>query len=381
MTVPVRGVWSTVIGSSDDPLALRSLFRLGPAPADHGIAIRCALGVFLPMLTLLALGRLDVSVFAVFAAFTNIYGRVPNHVDRLLAQLKVGASFWVLMLAGWLAASVIPHGTLTGLWVKVGLTSLVAAVAAGWAGALRIRPAGSLFHIFCFAAIISGPPRAGLGDSMLAASATVALALLLGQAGRLFPSRRTPWVVTPPTPLREVDWRGVGLEAAVHGLAALFAGALTIPLAPALGAGHHYWAMVAAVVPLAGHSTRHRVARGVHRILGTFSGIVLLVGIMALQPPLVVVALLMAACQYGAELFIARNYFFAQTFVTPLALLGTSMGAGWTAQLAYDRIVETIIGSCVGMAGVLTISLVRSYVRRLADPDDPVSVVVRHRTL
>ncbi len=377
----MRGVLSSVMGSRDNPLALRTLFTLGRAPADHGIAIRCALGVFLPMAALLLLGRLDLSVFAVFAAFTNVYGRVPGHVDRLLAQLKVGASFWVLMLAAWLAAAVIPHDSLDGLWAKVVLTSVVASIAAGWAGALRIRPAGSLFHIFCFAAIISGPPRAGLGDSLFVASATVGLALLLGQAGRLFPRRRTPWAVTAPTPLREVDWRGVLLEATVHGLAAFLAGALTIPIAGALGAGHHYWAMVAAVVPLAGHSTRHRVARGVHRILGTFTGIALMLAIMALNPPLVAIAVLMAVFQYGAELYIARNYFFAQTFVTPLALLGTSIGVGWSGQLAYDRIVETIIGAVVGMGGVVTISLVRRYAARLADPDDHEVTVLRYRQL
>ena len=106
-----------------------------------------------------------------------------------------------------------------------------------------------------------------------------------------------------------------------------------------------------------------------------------MLGIMALHPPLVAVAVLMAVFQYGAELYIARNYFFAQTFVTPLALLGTSIGAGWSGQLAYDRIVETIIGACVGMGGVLTITLVRRYAARLADPDDHEVTVLRFRGL
>lgn len=377
----MQGVWSVVMGSRDNPLALRNLFSLGRAPADHGIAVRCAFGVFLPMATRIVLGRLDLSLFAVFAAFTNIYGRVPGHVDRLLVQLKVPASFWLLMLAAWLGAAVIPHGTDVGLWAMVASTSVVAGLAAAWAASLRIRPAGSLFHIFCFAAIISSPPRASLGESMFVASATGGLALLIGQIGRVVPARRTPWVVTPPPPLSEVDWRGVALEATVHGMAAFLAGAITIPLAHALGAGHHCWAMVAAVVPLAGHSTRHRVARGAHRILGTFSGIVLVLGIMALDVPLVGMAVLIALCQYGAELYIARNYFFAQTFVTPLALLNTSMAVGWSNQLAYDRIVETIIGSLVGMGGVLTISLVRRYAARLSEPDDDEVTVLQHRGL
>ena len=73
---------ATFLGSRDNPRALRRLFTLGPAPADHGIAVRCALGVLLPMAALLLVDRLDLSVFAVFAAFTNVYGRVPGHVDR-----------------------------------------------------------------------------------------------------------------------------------------------------------------------------------------------------------------------------------------------------------------------------------------------------------
>lgn len=89
----------------------------------------------------------------------------------------------------------------------------------------------------------------------------------------------------------------------------------------------------------------------------------------------------MAALQYGAELFIARNYFLAQTFVTPLALIGTSMGAGWTGQLAYDRIVETVIGSAVGMGGVITITLVRRYSARLTDPDSLEATVLQQRHL
>lgn len=84
-----------------------------------------------------------------------------------------------------------------------------------------------------------------------------------------------------------------------------------------LGFGHTYWAMVAAVVPLVGHSTRHRVSRGTQRIAGTVVGLVLLAGILWLNPAPWAMVLVIAACQFGAELFIARQYFIAQLFVTP----------------------------------------------------------------
>lgn len=55
--------------------ALAEMFRIGPGNKDHHPAVRCAVGVFLPLITLVLFGRLDLVVFASFAAFTNIYGR------------------------------------------------------------------------------------------------------------------------------------------------------------------------------------------------------------------------------------------------------------------------------------------------------------------
>ena len=81
--------------------------------------------------------------------------------------------------------------------------------------------------------------------------------------------------------------------------------------------------MVAAVVPLVGHTTRHRVSRGLQRIMGTALGLVLLAGILLLQPDPWQTVLIIAACQFGAEMFIARQYVLAQVFVTPLALIST----------------------------------------------------------
>jgi hypothetical protein len=63
--------------------------------------------------------------------------------------------------------------------------------------------------------------------------------------------------------------------------------------------------------------------------------------------------LVIAACQFGAELFIARQYFVAQVFVTPLALFATLLAAPVDPSLLLrDRIVETVIGAAVGVAVV-----------------------------
>ena len=80
---------------------------------------------------LIAIDRMDLAVFAVFGAFTGVYGRVKGHRDRLNAQLRAGALFWVVILAAWLSSAVlVGHGTRAGAWTLVGLTTVVAGACA-----------------------------------------------------------------------------------------------------------------------------------------------------------------------------------------------------------------------------------------------------------
>jgi uncharacterized membrane protein YccC len=96
------------------------------------------------------------------------------------------------------------------------------------------------------------------------------------------------------------------------------------------------------------------VSRGLQRIAGTALGLVLLAGILLLQPTPWQTVLVIAACQFGAEMFIARQYMLAQVFVTPLALTSTLLVAPVPPGiLLRDRIVETVIGAAVGIAVVL----------------------------
>jgi uncharacterized membrane protein YccC len=105
----------------------------------------------------------------------------------------------------------------------------------------------------------------------------------------------------------------------------------------------------------------------VQRIVGTCLGLVLLAGILLLQPAPWQTVLVIAACQFGAEMFIARQYLLAQIFVTPLALISTLLVApSAPALLLRDRIVETIIGAAVGIAVVLAPTVWRRLHARVA---------------
>ena len=191
----------------------------------------------------------------------------------------------------------------------------------------RHRPAGSLFHIFAFAAIASIPHQPPLWQCMLAAVLTTVFCLLIGISSRLVRSRRTPWAMPEPARLTPDEKRAARLEAVGYLVAAGLAGTLATVVGQWLGFGHNYWAMVAAVVPLVGRTTRHRVARGIQRIIGTILGLILLAGVLLLNPAPWQTVLVIAVCQFGAEMFIARQYVLAQVFVTPLALSSTLLAA------------------------------------------------------
>lgn len=336
---------------------LAEMFSIGPGNKDHHPALRCATGVFVPLITLVLLGRLDLAIFASFGAFTGIYGRGEPHAARFVLQLRAGLLMLLVMLLAALSARI---ETAWGLdrtattWLLVLATTLVAggcSVAISW---LRLRPGGSLFHIFAFAAIASIPNQPPLWQGMLVAVLTTVLCLLIGFSSRILPSHRTPWSWPPRIRRTPAEKRTAWLEGLGYLVAAGLAGSLATWAGQQLGFGHNYWAMVAAVVPLVGHTTRHRIRRGVQRIIGTVLGLLVLAAVLLLGLEPWQTVLVMALCQFGAEMFIIRQYLLAQVFVTPLALISTLLVVPASpSALLRDRIIETVIGAAVGIAVVL----------------------------
>ncbi|WP_235835605.1 MULTISPECIES: FUSC family protein [Arthrobacter] len=347
---------------------LAEMFRIGPGNKDHHPALRCAVGVFVPLIALTLIGRLDLAVFASFGAFTGIYGRNEPHSLRFRSQLRAGGLMLVVILLATLTARVAQQwgiGAVAYSWFLTASTTAVAGACSLIAAWWRLRPAGSLFHIFAFAAIASIPAQPPLAEAMLVAVLTTVLCLLIGMSARVVKSHRTPWKRPPRIRHTGPERRAAWLEGGGYLAAAGLAGTLATLVGERLGFGHTYWAMVAAVVPLVGHSTRHRIRRGIQRIAGAVLGLLLLAGILWLNPVPWEMVLVIALCQFGAELFIARQYLLAQVFVTPLALISTLLVARVDPGLLLrDRIVETVIGAAVGVAVVVAPAVWRRWAKR-----------------
>lgn len=121
-------------------------------------------------------------------------------------------------------------------------------------------------------------------------------------------------------------------------------------VATSAGISHPYWAMIAAVVPLAARPFRAQLVRGVHRALGTLAGLLVAAALLVIPLPVALTIVLIAALQASAELLVVRNYGLALVAITPLSLLSMQLANPQPVpSLLLDRLVETVIGVAVGL--------------------------------
>ena len=296
------------------------------------------------MLVLLALGRVDLLGGAAFGAFTAIYGRDVTAPARTRIHAVAAAGLVVSVAIGLLAAG-LPASPWLALLVllAVAVAATVAGEVVGW------KPGGPLFFVFAAGAFATAPPvgvEVGLQIVATVAGAAV-FSVLVGSAGAVVRTHvRTP--LPALVPLRTALRRELVLEV-------LMACALTAPLAVLLGVDHLYWALVSAVVPLSVSGSRARMTRGLSRIAGTFAGLAVAAGLLALHLPAWGIVLAAVVLQAAAELFVLRNYALALLFITPLALVvGSAMHPADVTGLVTDRMLATVVGVLVAL-GVLAL--------------------------
>jgi uncharacterized membrane protein YccC len=330
----------------------RDLLELRPHDRDHWAALRVAIATAAPLLVLWGTGRSSLIIFAVFAAFTAVYGRNFPHLSRLRLQLIAGGALLMSMVVGG-AVALSPHRTL-----------LVVPVAALWAfgssllaDRVRWAPPGPLFQVFALTALASSPSTpAHYGQGLAVAVASVAFALLVGYIGRIM------WR-SGPGRMHNPYTKPIVIPPAVHGAlahATMFAtGVFVAGAIPALiGIGHPYWAMVSAVAALAVPGRYNRVLRATHRFLGTLVGLALGALILSFHPAGLAAIVLLIVLQGAAELFVVRNYSLALIVLTPMVLvLGELAGSQSLGSLIWQRAVETFIG--VAVAVVIALIMAR----------------------
>ncbi|OMH23678.1 hypothetical protein BKD30_11655 [Tersicoccus phoenicis] len=334
---------------------VRDFFRFGPAQADHLSAARIAVGVAVPLVVVMLLGRTDLAVYAAFGSFTGIYARRETLRRRFVHQSVAGLVILACLALGMLVADA---AGVSGVTIVL-IGSVVAALGAVLAAGIGLKPSGSVFFVFAFTSIAglpSPPPAAqGLGVAL----GTIAFCVFLGYLARVLPGmgEGAP-ILGGSFSAAQLTWHGSQFL-----IVALMAGVI----GQLSGVGHSNWAMVAGIAAIAAPDAPARVGRAIHRVVGTLAGVAVSAVILGLRLGAWALALVIIVLQFLGELFVVRHYATALLFITPLALcmvqLSNPMPVG---QLVVSRAVETVIGAAVAVVVVVLLEPAVARVRNRA---------------
>ncbi|RUQ20915.1 FUSC family protein [Kocuria sp. HSID16901] len=333
----------------------RNIVSFAPSKADHIPATRIAVSVAVPLTTVVLLGRVDLAIFASFGAFTSLYARQETFIDRFRHQCMAGA----ILLGCLLVGLGLSHAH-ANPWVVIAAVALVGGVGASLALVLTLRPPGGLFFIFASGAVgaMHAPPP--LLEGMATGLGAVVWSVLAGMLGYFLGEGRRGHVVPAPQHHGQ-PWNKIIQQGLLFFAAAGIAGVL----GELSGISHSYWAMVAAVAPIAQPSVTARLYKCIQRIVGTFGGVMVTAFLLSsgLQQWHMVVWIVIL--QFLAEAFVMRNYGFAMLFVTPLALMMVQLAQPAPPEdILTARMAETAIGAAVSFVLVL---IFRNQAERDAD--------------
>ncbi|HUW36912.1 MAG TPA: FUSC family protein [Rhodocyclaceae bacterium] len=233
-----------------------------------------------------------------------------------------------------------------------------------------VGPPGSLFFIMA-AAIGAYSPVAAMQVPLLVGLLTMGClqaCLIAFFYGIYILRRQAPQPVAPPAP---ASFDFVIFDSVVIGS---FVG-ISLALAQALQLERPYWVPVSCLAVIQGASLRAVWNKQVQRIAGTGLGLLLTWGLLTLPLDKWSVSLMMIALTFTVETLVVRHYGLAAIFITPMTIFlaeATRLGHGSADAMLRARLLDTVLGSVVGLLGGICLhsprfrELLGRQIRRLA---------------
>jgi hypothetical protein len=328
----------------------KELTRWDAHAGAHLPAVRGALSMGIPLTVLATCGRFELAGFAAFGAFAAIYGRSLTPLNRALQQSLVGVVLTMSVAVG-LTTAQLSESPWVLLEMALGVTATTAYLGerVGW------RPAGPMFFMFAAGGSASMPAHgwAYLAQAVGVTAASATFAALVGGVSVIRPARRARRPAVTMGGRTATSWSNVADPVLAGGLAGV--------LAIAADADHVYWAPMTALAAFSVTGMTRRLARGLLRLAGTALGLGFAAAALALELRTWELTIVITVLQALVELFVKRNYAVALLFITPLALLVSTIGIGPFdhGTLMVDRLVTTSLGILAAVT-VLTVRYVRS---------------------
>ncbi|HMO47433.1 MAG TPA: FUSC family protein [Rubrivivax sp.] len=320
---------------------LRDLTAIQPGNRRWQMPFAAALASGLPLLVGAYFDRMDYGLISSIGGLVFLYLPATPLSHRMLWLMSCGFGMAACYALG-LMSHFVPL-------LMVGVLSFIAILVTMVCRVYRLGPPGSLFFIMAAAIgayspveVIDVPLKVGL----------ITMGALLACLIAFFYSIFILRLVAPePVPaLPEPSFDFVVFDSIVIGS---FVG-LALVLAQLLQLDRPYWVPVSCLAVIQGASLRAVWNRQLHRVLGTMVGLLLAWGVLLLPLDQWSVALVMMLLTFVIETTVVRHYGFAVIFITPLTILlaeAATLGQGRPAALIEARLIDTVLGSLVGLLG------------------------------
>lgn len=342
------------------PARLRESLALNQPPSVRNAAIA---GLQAALAVVLATALLHYSPWSAMAGFGGLgalaalFGRfAPLARRQRIVLIAGGLLVMPVAVLSWLAWLGLPPVAL--LLALAALSGLLASLA----HRTQMGPPGAVIFIFAASAAL-GPVDSALvlaGRTAATAAGVAAACLVCLLTDRLRDTNVTPIAAAPAPPVAGTGPAPPPLTpgyAPRQALRVALCAALSALLAHAAGWQHPAWAAIGAVAVMQGAHLPGTVHRAWQRTLGTLAGALLAWAILSAAPSFWTLLIAVAVLQLLTEVVIGFNYALGQIFITPMALLMTTLAShGEAASMAMARVVDTTLGAAVGIVLALVLS-------------------------
>lgn len=331
------------------PARIRESLSVAPRPPLRNAAV-AGMQVSISVLIAVALAHFSpwghLEGFPALGALAALFGRFAPAGRRMRIVTLAGA----LLLVSVGLPSLVAHAGASPASMLLCLALLAGALTVAvtqW----RIGGPGAVIFVFAASAAL-GPVDSW--DTVVARTALtaagVAVALIVCRLTDGLRSDSTPPVPAPGSVRPTGHWLiAAGRVALCTAIASMLAHAAALPF-PA-------WAAIGATAVLQGGHLHITMHRAVQRMVGTVLGAAVAGLILASHPSFWFVLLAVVVLQFVTEVVIRFNYAFGLVFVTPMALLMTSLATpAAAAAMPMARVLDTALGALVGIAFALLFS-------------------------
>jgi uncharacterized membrane protein YccC len=352
--------------------AVGTITALNDAPWRWTQGIHAGLAMGLPVAIFTFLGHQSLGLIASLGGFVSLYCADRNTKERIIALPFVALGLLIASGLGILSAF--------NEWLTIACLILVTGLSVIFTIGIQLGAPGPIMFILISAVSnhLAAPPTLGgaaiEGHMILihiAIGSAIAYFVVIVLSLLIRPGSRDENAAPSPPLSIDVHFDKVAASMAIRIIICVAVASL---ISKPLEAHRSYWVVLAAVAILQGGNNNKRTTtvRAIERLLGTLLGVVVFEVIALIEPTGLWVVLIIMLLQFATQVVIARNYTLALIFITPLALVTTTIGHLSDSYVSVQgRVIDTISGSVIALtifwAGEIILGFFPSREERVND--------------